>query len=114
MPRKREAYHALNERFTFGSRLTCGNMSGLNFNKCWEAIQRRDANQDGRFFVGVLSTGVYRRPSCPTRLPVRKNVRFYQSILDAERDGLRRYSHRSGSQGLPLARFIFNEASKPS
>jgi len=64
-------------------------MSGLNFNKCWEAIQRRDAAQDGRFFVGVLTTGVYRRPSCPTRLPVRKNVRFYQSILDAERDGLR-------------------------
>jgi AraC family transcriptional regulator of adaptative response/methylated-DNA-[protein]-cysteine methyltransferase len=64
-------------------------MSGLNFNECWEAIRRRDAAQDGRFFVGVLTTGVYRRPSCATRLPVRKNVRFYQSILDAERDGLR-------------------------
>jgi AraC family transcriptional regulator of adaptative response/methylated-DNA-[protein]-cysteine methyltransferase len=55
----------------------------------WEAIQRRDRNADGRFFFGVVTTGVYCRPSCPSRRPLRQNVRFYSSPQEAERDGLR-------------------------
>src|SRR5215470_5158235 len=61
----------------------------LNSEKRWEAIQKRDASQDGRFFFGVLTTGVYCRPSCPARQPLRKNVRFYETAEAAERDGLR-------------------------
>jgi AraC family transcriptional regulator of adaptative response/methylated-DNA-[protein]-cysteine methyltransferase len=61
----------------------------LNPERCWEAVLSRDAGQDGRFFFGVLSTGVYCRPSCPARAPLRRNVRFYETPAEAERDGLR-------------------------
>lgn len=61
----------------------------LNQDQCWEAVRSRDAGEDGRFFVGVVTTGVYCRPSCPSRPALRKNVRFYESPEDAERDGLR-------------------------
>jgi len=61
----------------------------LNPEQCWQAVQKRDRTQDGRFFFGVLTTGVYCRPSCPARPALRKNVRFYAAPADAERDGLR-------------------------
>jgi AraC family transcriptional regulator of adaptative response/methylated-DNA-[protein]-cysteine methyltransferase len=56
---------------------------------CWEAVQKRDRSQDGLWFVGVLTTGVYCRPSCASRRALRKNVRFYRTSQEAERDGLR-------------------------
>jgi AraC family transcriptional regulator, regulatory protein of adaptative response / methylated-DNA-[protein]-cysteine methyltransferase len=55
----------------------------------WDAVCRRDAGFDGKLLFGVLTTGVYCRPSCPARRPLRKNVRFYASPVEAERDGLR-------------------------
>jgi AraC family transcriptional regulator of adaptative response/methylated-DNA-[protein]-cysteine methyltransferase len=61
----------------------------LNQERCWESVQNRDRNQDGKFVFGVMTTGVYCRPSCPARKPLRKNVRFYETPSDAERDGLR-------------------------
>jgi hypothetical protein len=61
----------------------------LNVEQCWLAVQNRDATQDGRFFYGVITTGVYCRPSCPSRRPLIKNVRFYETTAEAERDGLR-------------------------
>jgi AraC family transcriptional regulator of adaptative response/methylated-DNA-[protein]-cysteine methyltransferase len=64
-------------------------MTQLNSEQCWKAMQKRDAKQDGRFFFGVMTTGVYCRPSCPARQPLRKNVRFYETPEEAERDGLR-------------------------
>lgn len=60
----------------------------LNQDRCWQAVQKRDASKDD-FFFGVVTTGVYCRPSCPARLPLRKNVRFYETTAAAERDGLR-------------------------
>ncbi|HET8882804.1 MAG TPA: bifunctional DNA-binding transcriptional regulator/O6-methylguanine-DNA methyltransferase Ada [Solimonas sp.] len=55
----------------------------------WQAVQTRDAAQDGRFWYGVLTTGVYCRPSCASKRPLRRNVRFYRDVEAAERDGLR-------------------------
>src|SRR5262245_51453224 len=55
----------------------------------WEAVKRRDRRFDGRFLFGVVTTGVYCRPSCPSRRALRKNVRFYETSAAAERDGLR-------------------------
>lgn len=55
----------------------------------WDAVTRRDASFDGRFLMGVLTTGIYCRPSCPARRPLRKNVRFYTTAGEAQRDGLR-------------------------
>jgi len=55
----------------------------------WQAFEARDRNADGRFVVGVTTTGIYCRPSCPARRPRRENVLFYASGAEAERDGLR-------------------------
>jgi AraC family transcriptional regulator, regulatory protein of adaptative response / methylated-DNA-[protein]-cysteine methyltransferase len=57
--------------------------------RCWQAVRSRDAAEDGTFYYGVLTTGVYCRPSCAARTPKRENVRFYAEPTDAERDGLR-------------------------
>ena len=61
----------------------------LNDERCWQAVQERDADKDGAFFYGVITTGVYCRPGCPSRTPKRENVRFYITADEAARDGLR-------------------------
>ena len=61
----------------------------INQEQCWTAVERHDGNFDGEFFFGVITTGVYCRPSCPSRRPLRQNVRFYATTVEAERDGLR-------------------------
>ena len=57
--------------------------------EAWRAVLARDRNADGRFVTGVLSTGIYCRPSCPARHPKRENVRFFATPGDAEEAGLR-------------------------
>lgn len=61
----------------------------IDAKQCWEAVRRRDRTFDGIFYVGVVTTGVYCKPSCPSRRPLRQNVRFYPTPKAAERDGLR-------------------------
>lgn len=61
----------------------------LDNETCWNAIQNRDATKDGEFVYGVVTTGVYCKPSCAARKALRRNVRFYATPADAERDGLR-------------------------
>jgi AraC family transcriptional regulator, regulatory protein of adaptative response / DNA-3-methyladenine glycosylase II len=56
---------------------------------CWQAIHSRDRRFDGRFFAGVLTTGVYCRPICPVPLRKPANVRWYASAAAAETAGLR-------------------------
>jgi AraC family transcriptional regulator of adaptative response / DNA-3-methyladenine glycosylase II len=55
----------------------------------YRAMQARDVRFDGWFFVGVTSTGIYCRPSCPSVLPRRTNVRFYPTSAAAHRAGFR-------------------------
>jgi len=55
----------------------------------WQAVKRRDRSLDGRFYFAVATTGVYCRPSCACRLPLRKNVRFFLTREEAERAGFR-------------------------
>ena len=56
----------------------------------WEvAWSRRDPAYDGRFFVGVRTTGIYCRCVCPVRLPLRRNVEFLPSAAAAELAGFR-------------------------
>jgi AraC family transcriptional regulator, regulatory protein of adaptative response / methylated-DNA-[protein]-cysteine methyltransferase len=55
----------------------------------WQAVLNRDAGQDGRFVFAVSSTGVYCRPSCPSRRPRRENVTFFAQPNDAEKAGYR-------------------------
>ena len=57
--------------------------------ECWTAALARDRSYDGRFVSGVLSTGIYCRPSCPARHPKRENVRFFANGAAARAAGLR-------------------------
>lgn len=58
--------------------------------QCIRACQSRDARFDGWFIVGVASTGIYCRPSCPTPVqPKPANMRFYASAAAAQRAGFR-------------------------
>lgn len=64
-------------------------MSGENYDRRWQAVLARDARRDGVFVFGVTSTGVYCRPSCPSRRPRRDRVRFFSQPEEAERAGFR-------------------------
>jgi AraC family transcriptional regulator, regulatory protein of adaptative response / methylated-DNA-[protein]-cysteine methyltransferase len=64
-------------------------MAHNNEAEWWQAVQARDASEDGRFVFAVSSTGVYCRPSCPSRRPKRENVSFFRRIEDAEKAGYR-------------------------
>lgn len=55
----------------------------------WAAVNARDAAFDGAFYYAVSTTGVYCRPSCPSRRPNRANVSFHATCADAERAGFR-------------------------
>ncbi len=50
---------------------------------CERARQSRDARFDGRFFVAVLTTGIFCRPTCPARTPAAENVRYFPSVATA-------------------------------
>lgn len=57
--------------------------------EAWDAALARDRSYDGRFVSGVMSTGIYCRPSCPARHPKRENVRFFIDGAAARAAGLR-------------------------
>lgn len=61
----------------------------LDEESCYLAVRSRDARFDGWFFVGVTSTGIFCRPSCPATTPRRANVRFYPSAAAAQSAGYR-------------------------
>ncbi|MEM7274363.1 MAG: Ada metal-binding domain-containing protein [Actinomycetota bacterium] len=64
-------------------------VAGLDHHACYEAIKRRDARFDGRFYTAVTSTGIFCRPSCPARTPRAANVRFYSHAASASEAGFR-------------------------
>ena len=55
----------------------------------WQAVLARDGASDGKFIFAVSSTGVYCRPSCPSKRPKRENVTFFRRTRDAEAAGFR-------------------------
>ncbi|HEY4306859.1 MAG TPA: bifunctional DNA-binding transcriptional regulator/O6-methylguanine-DNA methyltransferase Ada [Gemmatimonadaceae bacterium] len=79
----------------------------------WAAVEQRDGSKDGEFVYGVTSTGVYCRPSCPSRRPSRTNARFFDAPNDAEAAGFRSClrckpredaSHSATAVGVAVAR----------
>lgn len=60
------------------------NNSGL-----YTVFKAKDARFDGRFFVGVKSTGIYCRPVCRARLPKEENCTFFGTAAEAEKAGYR-------------------------
>ena len=63
--------------------------SFFNDDDRWTGVVHRDPNADGVFYYSVLTTGVYCRPSCPSRLARRENVNFHVNCEDAEKAGFR-------------------------
>jgi AraC family transcriptional regulator of adaptative response / DNA-3-methyladenine glycosylase II len=61
----------------------------LDHASCYRAVATHDARFDGRFFVGVASTGVYCRPVCRVRTPRAEHCRFFASAAAAELAGYR-------------------------
>jgi len=55
----------------------------------WQQVMARDARQDGRFVFAVRTTGIYCRPSCPSRRPRRDSVEFFLDPRQAEGAGYR-------------------------
>lgn len=61
----------------------------MNAAEQWRIVQERDRSFDGAFVYAVRSTGIYCRPSCPSRRPGREQVVFHALPELAERDGFR-------------------------
>src|SRR5437879_13638975 len=55
----------------------------------WRATLARDSRADGTFVLAVRSTHIYCRPSCPARRPLRRNVVFFRTQAEAEKQGFR-------------------------
>lgn len=67
----------------------------------WRAVQARDSASDGKFVYAVRSTGIYCRPSCPSRKPRREQVIFFALPEAAEQQGFRP-CRRCRPHGAPL------------
>jgi AraC family transcriptional regulator, regulatory protein of adaptative response / methylated-DNA-[protein]-cysteine methyltransferase len=67
----------------------------------WRAVQARDRRADGAFVYAVRSTGIYCRPSCPSRKPQREQVLFFPLPEAAEQKGFRE-CRRCHPKALPM------------
>ncbi len=76
----------------------------LDFDKCWAALEQRDGKAAGRFFYGVMTTGVYCRPGCTSRLPLPRNTAFFKTTAEAEAAGLRACKRCRPADPSPTAR----------
>jgi AraC family transcriptional regulator of adaptative response/methylated-DNA-[protein]-cysteine methyltransferase len=68
----------------------------------WEAVLARDAAADGAFVYAVRTTGVYCRPSCPSRKPRRQSVDFFPGPDAAEIAGFRECRRCKPRAGAPV------------
>ncbi len=58
-------------------------------NEKWQAVISCDAHYDGQFYYAVKSTGVFCRPSCTSKVPLRENVVYFDSPQQAQESGYR-------------------------
>src|SRR5215207_5560142 len=75
----------------------------LSDEKRWEAVLERDSAQDETFVYAVSSTGVYCRPSCPSRRPLRERVSFFETAEAAEAAGYRACRRCEPENSVPAA-----------
>jgi len=71
-----------------GARFYVGLMTDLDEAR-WTAVQQRDDAAAGLFFYAVRTTGIYCKPTCPSRRPLRKNVEFFPTPSAAVASGFR-------------------------
>lgn len=70
----------------------------------WVAIKTNDRQSDHLFWYGVKTTGIFCRPSCPSRLPKRENVVVFTSPQEALTAGF-----RPCKRCRPTAQFVSNQ-----
>lgn len=58
-------------------------MNEIKQEEYYEALLARDATYEGSFFVGVKTTGIFCRPTCPARKPKRENCEFFETAKEA-------------------------------
>jgi len=78
----------------------------LDLEACWAAVENRDAGVDGRFFYGVRTTGVYCRPGCASRRPLRTNTMFFETTAAAEAAGFRACKRCRPTDGSAASRHL--------
>lgn len=69
--------------------ITSVQYQALDPDAAWTAVQERNPDFDGLFVYAVASTGIYCRPTCASRRPLRRNVAFFSCPPDAEKAGFR-------------------------
>ncbi len=74
---------------SIGNRARRGLRDGLENDVRWQAVLDRDRALDGKFVFAVSSTGIFCRPSCPSKRPRRENVAFFDDAVRAEKSGYR-------------------------
>src|ERR1700747_562269 len=74
---------------TINNTMQTTNLDSRVAGQYWTVPVGRDSGADGVFFLGVRSTHIYCRPSCPARRPLRRNVEFFKTQKEAERHGFR-------------------------
>ena len=78
----------------------------LDVQTCETARLSRDARFDGKFFTGVITTGIFCRPICPARPPKPENVQYYLSAEQAQHAGFspckRCFPEQAAFKSLPV------------
>lgn len=70
----------------------------------WQAVVARDKDADGQFFYAISTTKIYCYPSCPSRLALRANTRFFKTSAEAEQADFRPYKRCQSNQDTPSSR----------
>lgn len=69
--------------------MSTGKITDILSGRQWQQVLDRDASADGKFFYAVRSTGIFCKPTCPSRRPVRSNVHFFSTLTEAIEAGFR-------------------------
>ncbi len=89
--------------FTIMAKHNNGKAASVFAGRAWQQVLARDTAADGQFVYAVKSTGIYCKPSCPSRRPERKNVSFFGSPAQAEAAGFRACLRCEPSLAVPKA-----------
>ena len=76
--------------------------------KRWDAVVNRDRAAEGKFVYGVTSTGIFCRPTCPSRRPLRERVAFFESTTDAVSQGYRPCKRCRPQADSPTEAFVLD------
>jgi AraC family transcriptional regulator of adaptative response/methylated-DNA-[protein]-cysteine methyltransferase len=89
--------------FTIMAKHNNGKAAAVFAGRAWQQVLARDGAADGQFVYAVKSTGIYCKPSCPSRRPERKNVSFFPAPAQAEAAGFRACLRCEPSLAAPKA-----------